>query len=86
MLHSPVAPPPARLAAAEFLVMLLSHVGPEAAAAAVDEAGEAGEAEEEPHHASTAPWSSAPSLPRSPQIPVSCLSSRKLNVGLETWL
>ena len=21
-----------------------------------------------------------------PQIPVSCLSSRKLNVGLETWL
>lgn len=33
VLHSPVAPPPARLAAAQFLVMLLSHVGPEAAAA-----------------------------------------------------
>jgi len=24
--------------------------------------------------------------PNSPQIPVSCFSSRKLNVGLETWL
>jgi hypothetical protein len=31
VLHSPVAPPPARLACAEFLVMLLSHVGPAAA-------------------------------------------------------
>jgi hypothetical protein len=47
VLHSPVAPPAARLAAAQFLVMLLSHVGPQAAAVA-GEAGEEAEEEDAP--------------------------------------